>query len=870
MAYQLFTSIIPIAILGIFLTGMLSYQIIKPSVVESTKRTVETSLSVVSRQLSGFFQQRSNEMELMTKNPLFKDYQNNVEFGLHQEAEAYRQDIASYLSGFISRSRSSVGMWYLSGGGKVIVSIEQTEALLPAIKKSKRGFLAPFTAGDLTSLQAVRLVGPVRDEQLGQMVLHVAPVFDEAHRTTGALVLASSLHPINQIIETLSLGEHGEARVANEQGILLASWNQSPEIKKSPHSNMFSLRQQIENTPWHVSLNIDLNDFLQPLNRLYMLMLLLSIFSAFAVASFIYFRVNMLIKPVQKLTEAAERLRTGDLSQRVEVSSSNEIGELSEAFNAMADSLQSRTIDLEKRVVELRALADQNAALLSSIRTSELRYRTTLDSSLDAIVGLNASFFITTWNKGAEILFGYKAEHVLNQPLRAFLSEEVSTKILEMAQKSNSIVNYDINGVSKSGRKLDLNLTLAGAQVNGQAEKDWSMVIRDVTEQKALQTQLIQADKLSMVGKLVAGVAHEINNPLTAVIGYTELIVDTTVLDPNQVKEDVSYIYENAIRCRDIVGNLLRFVRKEAIQKNVVDINEVIRNVLKLMDYRLTKKESVRVKWQPVEALPKIIGDARQLEQVFLNLIHNACDAMSDLPYEKIIQIKTEHKGDHLEIRVSDNGKGIPKGIVEKIFEPFFTTKGIGKGTGLGLMLCERIVQECNGTIGVESEEGNGASFIITLPVSQLTAIASLKNEFNFPPVVDKRILIIEDEDDLLELMGKVLTEEGNVVEKTNLGKAGFNLMNEKDFDLVITDIELGDANGVELWRKVRDRKPKMKFAFVTGDFIDPQVISEVVSYGALVLFKPFSVKDFLLNIRGLFSDAISIRKNTEGVDVEK
>ncbi len=223
------------------------------------------------------------------------------------------------------------------------------------------------------------------------------------------------------------------------------------------------------------------------------------------------------------------------------------------------------------------------------------------------------------------------------------------------------------------------------------------------------QEQLIQAAKLVAIGELASNVAHEINNPLTSILGYAELIKEES--DPKNIMKDLEIIENESLRARDIVHQLLEFSRKRSIEMKPININELLREVmglvqLQLKDTRITINENYG-------NVPTTEGDPNQLKQVFLNLINNATFAMQD---EGVLGISTTSMGHNIYITVSDNGRGMPKEVLSRIFEPFFSTKK-EKGTGIGLSVSYKIIQSHNGRIEVESYEGKGSAFTVILPI---------------------------------------------------------------------------------------------------------------------------------------------------------
>jgi signal transduction histidine kinase len=236
----------------------------------------------------------------------------------------------------------------------------------------------------------------------------------------------------------------------------------------------------------------------------------------------------------------------------------------------------------------------------------------------------------------------------------------------------------------------------------------------DITEQKNMEQQLVLSDRLASIGELVSGVAHELNNPLTSIIGYSQLIMDN--IPPANVKDDLDIIKTEAQRAVEIIKNLLTFARKHSAIKHRGKITETIDQVLKLRAYE-HKVSNITVKKEYAEDLPDISFDHFQMQQVFLNIIINAENAMLEANNKGTLTITTGCVDRKVIIKVADDGPGIPEKYMPKIFSPFFTTKDIGKGTGLGLSICHGIMTEHNGKIYAESKYGHGATFILELPV---------------------------------------------------------------------------------------------------------------------------------------------------------
>jgi PAS domain S-box-containing protein len=250
---------------------------------------------------------------------------------------------------------------------------------------------------------------------------------------------------------------------------------------------------------------------------------------------------------------------------------------------------------------------------------------------------------------------------------------------------------------------------------NEKGEVTGSIVVaRDITQQKRIEEQLILADRLASIGELSSGIAHELNNPLTSVIGFSQLLIEGDV--PDNIKEDLSIVYSEAQRAASIVKNLLTFARKHTPVKQLSQINAVIEDVLRLRTYE-QKVNNIEVEKHLATNLPEIMIDPFQMQQVFLNIIVNAEFAMLEAHNEGKLVITTEKSENIMRITFTDDGSGITKENLKHMFDPFFTTKEVGKGTGLGLSICHGIVTEHGGQIYARSGKGEGATFIIELPI---------------------------------------------------------------------------------------------------------------------------------------------------------
>ncbi len=284
----------------------------------------------------------------------------------------------------------------------------------------------------------------------------------------------------------------------------------------------------------------------------------------------------------------------------------------------------------------------------------------------------------------------------------AFTGEANASLLCDSSGKPMGVIAVirDISERKKSERKLQKTL----AQLQKANE-----------QLKASEEQLIQSAKMAAVGQLVSGVAHEVNNPLMAIAGYTEIMLKKT--DDESTKKRLQRVYDETNRAIAIVRNLLSFARKREVEKVPVSVNECIESVINLRVYEMSL-ENIEIETDMGPDLPDVMADSQQLQQVFLNMLINAEQAIKKTGYSGKVSIRTERAGENILIVFADDGPGIPEEIQDRVFEPFFTTKGVGEGTGLGLSICYGIIEDHGGKITVESKEGEGTTFTIELPVA--------------------------------------------------------------------------------------------------------------------------------------------------------
>jgi PAS domain S-box-containing protein len=405
---------------------------------------------------------------------------------------------------------------------------------------------------------------------------------------------------------------------------------------------------------------------------------------------------------------------------------------------------------------------------------------------------------------------------------------------------------------------------------------------RDVTDLKRLEEQLIQAEKLAAMGQMLAGVAHELNNPLTAILGVTELLRERPSADET-TKRQLELTHRQARRAARIVQNLLEFSRPASPQKKPLDVNVLIERTLQLQEHSL-RRNQIEVHFQPQPGLPAVMGDGNQLIQVLLNLVTNAEQAIREVRDAGHIHIRMTVRAGRVSVAVEDDGVGIRPEALPRIFDPFYTTKRPGGGTGLGLSICMSIIREHGGNLDAKALPAGGSIFTLDLPIVAEPGVApaalaspdlSAKTisgppEYNHKEVQGRSVLVIDDEESIRMLLEEGLSACGLRVVCAGDAEVAAALLAERPYDVLLCDLNLSRAGGSKVsGRDVVDQvlatvgPEKPSVIFMTGDLAEPQA-SAAGSSEARILQKPFRISDVLKMVQ-----EVCAAKRLENVNVK-
>ena len=476
-------------------------------------------------------------------------------------------------------------------------------------------------------------------------------------------------------------------------------------------------------------------------------------------------------------------------------------------------------------------------------------------------------------NPHLKLIFGYPSE-TPEQEVRpfdraSFVDPQARLALIDRLSTDGAVADY----LLRLRRADD---SAVWVEVTGRADRaaeDGSLrieaLVRDVSERKKLDDetrdiyhQLLQAEKMAALGQTISGVAHELNNPLATIHSWAERLTGRDTLDP-AVRRGLDTILSESQRAARIVRNLLTFARKRQTTRAMVDVNQVVRETLALRAYE-QHVSNVTIIDALAAGLPQVFADGHQVQQVLLNLIINAEQAMLSSNGRGILVVRTWHDPaqESVVLEINDDGPGIPDDLQPKIFDPFFTTKEVGQGTGLGLTVAYAIIQEHGGRIRLESRLGRGASFFVELPVGgggHFPEVTSARaGQMSEEPSRGGSILVVEDEAALAAAVADALHDAGYVVTHAADGEDALALVKRQSFDLVICDLKMPRLDGQQFHASLLRAVPALskRVIFVTGDVAGTQAEHFLEGSGCRWLEKPFRLADLLKAVREGFASA--------------
>ena len=540
-----------------------------------------------------------------------------------------------------------------------------------------------------------------------------------------------------------------------------------------------------------------------------------------------------------------------------------------EALNRGADAFVTKPFDIEelravvRKSIEKQRLAKEKQRLENELKESLEKYRELFENISDAVaVFMMPDGRLGIYNTRFMGLFGYSELELKNKSFPDFIHSEDLNYLRERFEKRVAGEQlrdfYEIRALNKKGDVVFLEIGDRPYLQKGETV-GIEVIMRDTTERKKIEEQLIQSEKLRAMGQMSSGVAHDFNNALAIILGNTELLarqVDT--LNPEQVKKQLKVIETAALDAAETVKRIQEFTRiRVDKQFSIVDINKIVEEVREMSKPRWkdqSQEKGIGIDLMVVleNDLPHVMGNPSELREVLTNMIFNSIDAM---PAGGKMAIETRCVDNEVQIQVTDTGTGIPKEVRRKIFDPFFTTKGV-VSDGLGLSIAYSIISRHDGRIDVDSEEGKGTTFTINLPVPR--EVKEKKVEDVISRDADRaNILVIEDEEIVRNILSESLKSGGHNVMKASSGKEGLELFSKEKIDLVFTDLGMPGISGWEVAKFIKAKDPTVPVALITGwgVQIDDEKVKE--SGVDLVICKPFKIEQVL----DLVAEGLKIRR---------
>jgi two-component system NtrC family sensor kinase len=498
--------------------------------------------------------------------------------------------------------------------------------------------------------------------------------------------------------------------------------------------------------------------------------------------------------------------------------------------------------------------------LQSALKTSMV------DHALVALVTLDPGGRAVQFNPAAETVFGRRGDTVLGRLLHQVVlpARHHPTWLKALARlrdgaadAANANRRFELQALRADGSEFTAEVRMWRTDVDGVPYCSASLI--DVTERQQAAEELArqrdalrQSEKLAMMGGLLAGVAHELNNPLAIVMGRTSLLEEKCA--DATLKGDVQRIREAAERCGRIVRTFLNMARSKSPARAPVSFNDLVRAAVEMLSYAF-RSHGIVMGLELADELPTVNADGDQIGQIVLNLLVNAQQALAGAQGERRVVVQTgvevrrENREPRVWLRVADTGPGLPPSVRERLFEPFFTTKPEGIGTGLGLSVSRSLAREHGGDLTLEARSPlGGASFRLNLPISGEPPHDALPQVLAVDAASTARVLVVDDEQEIAGLMRDLLESAGYEVAVAESGALALEMLETARFDAIVSDIRMPEMDGAALWHEVVVRHPALakRMLFVTGDTLSPGAREFLKESQCRGLDKPFSKGDLL------------------------
>jgi len=506
------------------------------------------------------------------------------------------------------------------------------------------------------------------------------------------------------------------------------------------------------------------------------------------------------------------------------------------AVRGEAGRYRPSDLALLEALAALAGIALESARLVDLHDDGRRSWQEVVDAISPALCVVDRGGRIRRANRAFADLVNAPPAGLIGRPWQAFVPPEWAADLQRV---------LDQQGVGREAelRTGELTYAVTAVPISGTDPSALVLLFDDQTERRRLQDQLVQSAKMSAIGQLIAGVAHDLNNPLASVVGFADYLTEVPQVPP-ALREPLTVIREEAERAANIVRNLLSFARKQEHQRRPVALRPLLDATVVLLRNQLTaQRVELRLEVAPDLPMPDI--DPNQIQQVFVNLITNAAQAIASTGRPGTIEVRARPWLDGVAVEVIDDGPGMSELLAAQVFEPFFTTKPEGEGTGLGLSISQGILREHGGRITLATEEGKGCAFTVQLPLATRPPSPEPDTAARFP-ARGLRVLVVDDEPHILHYMRATLEAWGHHAVVASDGEEGLALAAREGFDLVITDLRMPRLGGREFHQELVRLRPESaaRLVFSTGDTVRGDTLAFLESVGRPWLHKPFSLSE--------------------------
>jgi two-component system NtrC family sensor kinase len=490
----------------------------------------------------------------------------------------------------------------------------------------------------------------------------------------------------------------------------------------------------------------------------------------------------------------------------------------------------------------LEGLVSQASIALESARLVDLHddgrrsWQEVVDAISPALCIVDRGGRIRRANRAFADLVNAPPASLIGRPWQAFIPPEWAAELQRALEQQGAGREVDL-------RTGDQTYAVTAVPITSTDRSALVLLFDDQTERRRLQDQLIQSEKMSAIGQLIAGIAHDLNNPLASVVGFADFLGEVPNVPP-ALREPLTVIREEAERASNIVKNLLSFARKQEHQRRPTALLPLLDATFVLLRNQLmAHRAEAQIEFEPDLPMPDI--DPNQIQQVFVNLLNNASQAIASTGRPGRVIVRGRRWLDGVAVDVIDDGPGMSEALAAQVFEPFFTTKPEGEGTGLGLSISQGIVREHGGRIMLTTEEGRGSTFTVQLPLST-RAPAPTPDAGVGTPTKRLRVLVVDDEPHILHYMHATLEAWGHVPVVARNGREGLELADRERFDLIISDLRMPELGGREFYEELQRRHPALaaRLVFSTGDTVRGDTLAFLESLDRPYLHKPFSLAE--------------------------